>query len=101
MRIRLTFTLKRLIIFAFAVMLGIIFVTTLVPKASAEEPKTITVTTDEGKKLIVHRDTEMKDGGYVTVNDHTSKDVESAIIMMDGTAIVELKDGSTVTGKVK
>ena len=95
------FTLKKLIIFALAAMFGIILVATLVPKAKAAEPKIVTVTTDEGKELILHRDAEQKNGGYVTIIDHHSSDnVESAIVMMDGTAIVELRDGSTVTGKV-
>ena len=95
------FTLRNLIIFACCAMLDIILVATLMPKAKAAEPKIITVTTDEGKELILHRDAEQENGGYVTIIDHHSSDnVESAIVMMDGTAIVELRDGSTVTGKM-
>ena len=94
------FTLRNLIIFACCAMIGIILVATLMPKAKAEKPEIVTITTDEGKELILHRDAEEKNGGYVTIIDHHSDNVESAIVMMDGTAIVELRDGSTVTGKV-
>lgn len=102
MRVRLTFSLRNLLIFATAAVIGIMLTAALIPRASADEPsKTIKVVTDEGKELVIHRDSEIKNGGYVTINDHTSENVESAIIMMDGTAIVELKNGSTIAGKVK
>lgn len=96
---KVTFTLRRLIVTSLAVLFAAVLLFTLLPRASAtEDSKSIIVRADDGEEYLIHRDRESKLDGSVTVTDTETGD--TAIVMMDGSVILTTGEGETLTGKI-
>lgn len=97
-----TINLKKIITTAAGFTTTAVIATSVLPKASAQErpTKIMTVETEDGAYIQVHRDAESPLSGNVYVTDKTSADVTGAIVFPSGDVMVEMTDGSDVLGTI-